>query len=105
MRSPNYNIVLCLRFLCGSRWVGIRLDMISNSIVTIVSLLLVILRGSIAPALAGVVITQAMQLTGMFQYGVRQLAEVENLMTSVERYAFPSISLLSVVSLCSGCSR
>ena len=43
------------------------------------------LRGTISPALAGVVLTQSMQLTGILQYGIRQTAEVENLMTSVER--------------------
>lgn len=34
---------------------------------------------------AGLAISSAMALTGMFQWGVRQSAEVENQMTSVER--------------------
>jgi ABC-type multidrug transport system fused ATPase/permease subunit len=72
-------------FLGGSRWVGIRLDGISNAIVLAVCFAVVWLRGSISPALAGVVLTQSMQLTGILQYGIRQTAEVENLMTSVER--------------------
>jgi ABC-type multidrug transport system fused ATPase/permease subunit len=72
-------------FLAGSRWVGIRLDLISNVIVLSVCLCVVVLRGSISPALAGVVLTQSMQLTGVLQFGIRQTAEVENLMTSVQR--------------------
>lgn len=45
-------------FLCGSRWVGIRLDLLSNVIVTTVSLLLVLFRGASSAGFAGVVITQ-----------------------------------------------
>jgi ATP-binding cassette subfamily C (CFTR/MRP) protein 4 len=33
----------------------------------------------------GLAVSSAMSLTGWFQYGMRQSAEVENLMTSVER--------------------
>lgn len=36
----------------------------------------------------GLAITQAMGLTGMFQWGMRQSTEMENQMTSVERYLF-----------------
>ena len=72
-------------FLAGSRWVGIRLDGISNVIVLSVCITVVCLRGRMSPALAGVVLTQSMQLTGLLQFGIRQTAEVENLMTSVQR--------------------
>lgn len=35
--------------------------------------------------LAGVVLIQSLQLTGFFQYGVRLVADTENIFTSVER--------------------
>jgi hypothetical protein len=65
--------------VCGSRWVGIRLDLLSNAIVTCVSLLLVLFRGAFSAGLAGVVVTQAMQLTGLFQYGIRQVERARGL--------------------------
>ena len=40
---------------------------------------------AISPSDAGLAISSAMMLTGSFQWGVRQSAEVENQMTSVER--------------------
>jgi ABC-type multidrug transport system fused ATPase/permease subunit len=54
-------------FLTGSRWVGIRLDALSNALVLTVACAVVWLRGAISPALAGVVLTQSMQLTGVLQ--------------------------------------
>ena len=44
-------------FLGGSRWVGIRLDALSNALVLTVACTVVWLRGDISPALAGVVPT------------------------------------------------
>lgn len=38
-----------------------------------------------SPAILGLALTHVLQLTGMLQWWVRQTAEVENTMTSVER--------------------
>uniref|UniRef100_A0A3Q3JJ45 Cystic fibrosis transmembrane conductance regulator n=1 Tax=Monopterus albus TaxID=43700 RepID=A0A3Q3JJ45_MONAL len=70
-------------FLTTSRWFAVRLDGICSIFVTITTFSLVPLEldaGSV-----GLALTYSVTLMGMFQWGVRQSAEVENMMTSVER--------------------
>ncbi|GAQ87187.1 ATP-binding cassette transporter subfamily C [Klebsormidium nitens] len=72
-------------FVHGSRWLGVRLDLLAALCVTVAAACVLILRNHIAAGIAGVVLVQSLQLTGLFQYGVRQAAETENFFTSVER--------------------
>ncbi|MGH0138977.1 UNVERIFIED_CONTAM: hypothetical protein FKN15_000218 [Acipenser sinensis] len=72
-------------FSCGMRWLAVRLDLISIALITMVTLLIVLMHGQIPPAYAGLAISYAVQLTGLFQFTVRLLAESEARFTSVER--------------------
>ncbi|XP_036403959.1 multidrug resistance-associated protein 5 [Megalops cyprinoides] len=72
-------------FSCAMRWLAVRLDLISIVLVTTAALLIVLLHGQIPPAYAGLAISYAIQLTGLFQFTVRLLAETEARFTSVER--------------------
>jgi ABC-type multidrug transport system fused ATPase/permease subunit len=74
-----------LLFWSGTRWLGLRLDVLSSALIAVSSLCVVLLRNHISPGLGGVVINQIFLLTSYFQYSVRCAAEVENLFTSVER--------------------
>ncbi|XP_048400660.1 ATP-binding cassette sub-family C member 5-like isoform X2 [Stegostoma tigrinum] len=72
-------------FSCGMRWLAVRLDLISIILITVVSAMMVFMHGKIPPAYAGLAISHAVQLTGLFQFTVRLASESEARFTSVER--------------------
>ncbi|XP_050734387.1 ATP-binding cassette sub-family C member 4-like isoform X2 [Eriocheir sinensis] len=71
-------------FLCTTRWFGICLDWLSCIYISVVTYSFMALPDSLGGDI-GLAISSAMLLSGMFQWGVRQSAELENQMTSVER--------------------
>jgi len=74
-----------IAFYFMNRWIGFRLDLITNSIITASAFLCVTFASRLTPGLAGLVLVSAIQTTGIFQFGTRQAAELEALFTSVER--------------------
>lgn len=71
-------------FLTTSRAFGFYLDVFSVIYIAIVTLSF-FLMDNVVGGNVGLAITQAMGLTGMVQWGMRQSAELENTMTAVER--------------------
>nr|XP_039258782.1 multidrug resistance-associated protein 4-like [Styela clava] len=74
-------------FLVGTRWFGLRLDLITATFISAVTFFSVICASllNLNAGEIGLVLTYTASLISIFQWGVRQSAEVENLMTSVER--------------------
>eukprot|EP00934_Nitzschia_sp_Nitz4_P006161 Nitzschia sp. Nitz4//scaffold366_size23882//2073//6107//NITZ4_008438-RA/size23882-processed-gene-0.30-mRNA-1//-1//CDS//3329549299//6151//frame0 len=76
-------------FIASSRWVGFRMDSIMFLLMSFVSFMSVIFQQqgwfSIDPSILGLSISMLVQLAGIFQWCIRQSAEVVNLMVSVER--------------------
>ncbi|KAJ8012698.1 hypothetical protein DPEC_G00045590 [Dallia pectoralis] len=72
-------------FLTTSRWFALRLDGICSIFVTITTFGCLLLRDEVQAGSVGLALSYVVTLIGMFQWGVRQSAEVENMMTSVER--------------------
>uniref|UniRef100_A0A7N9AYA3 ATP-binding cassette, sub-family C (CFTR/MRP), member 4 n=1 Tax=Mastacembelus armatus TaxID=205130 RepID=A0A7N9AYA3_9TELE len=72
-------------FLTTSRWFALRLDGICSVFVTVTTFGCLLLRDQLDAGSVGLALTYSVTLIGMFQWGVRQSAEVENMMTSVER--------------------
>ncbi|KAK5891406.1 hypothetical protein CgunFtcFv8_018661 [Champsocephalus gunnari] len=72
-------------FLMTSRWFALYLDSICSVFITFVTFGCILLRDGLNAGEVGLVLTYAVTLVGSFQWMVRQSAEVENMMTSVER--------------------
>ncbi|PFH53092.1 hypothetical protein AMATHDRAFT_73621 [Amanita thiersii Skay4041] len=69
----------------NQRWLGIRLDFLGALLTFIVSMLAVGTRFTISPAQTGLVLSYILSVQQSFGWLVRQSAEVENNMNSVER--------------------
>uniref|UniRef100_A0AAY4DHT8 ATP-binding cassette, sub-family C (CFTR/MRP), member 4 n=1 Tax=Denticeps clupeoides TaxID=299321 RepID=A0AAY4DHT8_9TELE len=69
-------------FLTTSRWFAVRLDALCSIFITLYFCFAFI---DLEAGGVGLALCYAVTLVGMFQWGVRQSSEVENMMTSVER--------------------
>ncbi|KAK7425994.1 hypothetical protein QQZ08_007576 [Neonectria magnoliae] len=67
------------------RWLNLRLDLCGATLVLATGLLVVGLRGSIDPSSGGVVLSYVVTAQAVFGNMIRQSAEIENNMNSVER--------------------
>ncbi|TRY79142.1 hypothetical protein TCAL_05895 [Tigriopus californicus] len=72
-------------FLATTRWFGLWLDWLVVVYLACCVSSFLFMNGSSQSGDVGVVLTSCIMLTGMLQWGMRQTAEMENLMTSTER--------------------
>ncbi|ORY83038.1 P-loop containing nucleoside triphosphate hydrolase protein [Protomyces lactucae-debilis] len=71
--------------IINQRWLGLRLDLTGSLLIFVVAILAVTSRFNVNPSTTGLVLSYTMQVIAMIGWMVRQLAEVENNMNSVER--------------------
>ena len=75
-------------FFQASRWLALRLDLVSNVVILFVSLIAVLMvdyGGSVNENMLGLALVYSLQLMGMLQWTVRVTIETENNMTAAER--------------------
>ncbi len=72
-------------FCLLARWLGLRLDMQTAFVLIATVFPAIALKGRIDVGLLGFALVYVLNLSALFQWTVRQSAEVENQMTSVER--------------------
>ncbi|KAK2767541.1 hypothetical protein FQN54_003698 [Arachnomyces sp. PD_36] len=69
----------------NQRWLGLRLDAVGTTMVLVTGILVVTSRFNVSPSISGLVLSYILATVQMFQFTVRQLAEMENDMNSTER--------------------
>ncbi|XP_052784055.1 ATP-binding cassette sub-family C member 5-like isoform X2 [Mya arenaria] len=79
------NSVYFYLFFCSNRWLAFRLDLISTCVVALTGLCIVLTYESINPAMAGLAMSFAIQMTGLFQFTIRQAIESEAKFVAVQR--------------------
>lgn len=72
-------------FLACSRWVGFRLDTLAAITLSFECILVMAVHNQVSTRLVGLALAHVLNMSGMMQWAVRQTAETENDMTSVER--------------------
>ncbi|KAJ3039965.1 Multidrug resistance-associated protein 4 [Rhizophlyctis rosea] len=87
----NNNTRIFFMFLSSARWLGFRLDIMAAAFLAVIAFFAVGMKGGgggkigLTGGSVGLLLSYVMQLIGLLQWAVRQSAEVENLMISVER--------------------
>ena len=67
------------------RWLGVRLEMITNLIILFTATTSVLVRGHLTAGTVGLVMTYALQITNALNLFVRTWSEIETNVVSVER--------------------
>ncbi|KDO18876.1 hypothetical protein SPRG_15704, partial [Saprolegnia parasitica CBS 223.65] len=81
----DYNQRFFLVYRLATRWLQMRLDWLSASIIAGVAFLVVASKDSIGVIAAGLALTYASQMTAFFSKMTTSLSFIDNIMTSVER--------------------
>ena len=71
--------------IINQRWLGLRLDLVGDTLLFIVAMLVVTSRFSVPPSISGVVLSNCVVVVLTMGLTTRQFAEVENDMNSTER--------------------
>ncbi|XP_046682933.1 multidrug resistance-associated protein 1-like isoform X2 [Homalodisca vitripennis] len=79
------NQVCLIPSLVANRWLGIRLQTISNILIFFAAFFAVLGRDSLDPGIVGLSISYALQITNVMNAAVRMTSEIETSIVSVER--------------------
>ncbi|KAL2913401.1 hypothetical protein HK105_207146 [Polyrhizophydium stewartii] len=67
------------------RWIQLRLETLNSALVFLTAVFAIVAKSSVGPGAAGLVITYALQITAVFNWCVKQIADIEINMNAAER--------------------
>ena len=74
-------------FACANRWFAVRLDLLMVTLCVFTALFVILNRGLVSPAFAGLALMTAFMLSGLLQFTFRMLTESEARFVCVDRIA------------------
>lgn len=81
----DVNQAISYMSICANRWLGVRLEILGSFVVLAAALFLVLARDSMDPAIAGLSLSYALQISSLMAFFVRMTTEVETNIVAVER--------------------
>lgn len=81
----DYNQMMSYPSIIANRWLSVRLEMLGAIIVFSACLFAVLARETISPAIVGLSISYALQISQVLSFLVRMTAEVETNIVAIER--------------------
>lgn len=72
--------------IISNRWIGVRLESVGSLVILFAALFAVLEKENLNPALAGLSITFALQITTILNILVRTTADIESNIVSIERF-------------------
>lgn len=82
----DYNQKFSYANIISNRWIGVRLESVGSLVILFAALFAVLDKENLNPALAGLSITFALQITTILNILVRTTADIESNIISIERF-------------------
>lgn len=88
IKQLDTNAIPCYLFACINRWLAVRLDLLMILLCVLAAFFVVLYRGIVSPASAGLALSSAFLMTGMLQFTIRLLNEGEARFVSIDRIKY-----------------
>jgi ABC-type multidrug transport system fused ATPase/permease subunit len=81
----DQSVRMYLAMVTGNRWLAVRLELLGGVLILVCSLFVVVAKGVITPAAAGLSLSYSLQITGLLNNLVRTTTQTEQAFNAIER--------------------